>query len=306
MNATASSGLILRGIQSSGGKTAVTCMLLAALAERGLTVQPFKVGPDFIDPGYHRRLAGIASRNLDAWMMGKRRHRARGGCARRGKDFDRRRGDGTFRRKRSCAQTKAATMELARFLDWPSCWSSRAPRPGAHWLRALRGFVEDAGHGRIAGVILNQVSGSGHADYLRRRSLRSRFPCLESCRSVKSWPGRKGTWAYRRARSGHFPPARNSARLAEKHLDLPRILAMLLPAPAQTNTGLAVKHLRIAVARDEAFHFYYESNLDYLRGCGAELVEFSPIHDCALPECNRRRRVLAAASGSVCGRSFAK
>src|SRR4029453_4647522 len=65
---------------------------------------------------------------------------------------------------------------------------------------------------------------------------------------------------------------------------LPRILAMLSPAPAQTNTALNdVKHLRIGVARDEAFHFYYESNLDYLRRCGAELVEFSPIHESALP-----------------------
>ena len=62
-------GLVVGGLQSSDGKTVITCMLLATLRMRTVPIQPFKVGPDFIDPGYHSRVSGVASRNLDAWLM---------------------------------------------------------------------------------------------------------------------------------------------------------------------------------------------------------------------------------------------
>ena len=72
---------------------------------------------------------------------------------------------------------EGSTMELARFLDWPVVLVVPSAKAGRSLAAALRGFVEDAGHGRIAGVILNQVSGSGHADYLREAIAHSRFPC---------------------------------------------------------------------------------------------------------------------------------
>ena len=338
MNATAFGGLIFAGMHSSGGKTAVTCMLLAALAERGLAVQPFKVGPDFIDPGYHSRFAGTASRNLDAWMMGSdgiAREVAAHGA---GKISIIEGVMGLFDGS-DARSDEGSTMELARHLDWPVVLVIPSAKAGRSLAAALRGFVEEAGHGRIAGVILNEVSGSSHADYLREAIAPLKIPVLgvvPFCEEL-AWPERH--LGLQACQERAFPARKELAQLAEKHLDLPRILAMLLPAPAQTNIGLIrishtlaahpanhlaasgfvlphhitldmpwsssppgdqsitqseppeceisgltnVKHLRIGLAKDEAFHFYYESNLDYFRRCGAELVEFSPIHDCALP-----------------------
>ncbi len=283
MNTAASSGLIFAGMHSSGGKTAVTCMLLAALAERGLAVQPFKVGPDFIDPGYHSRFAGTASRNLDAWMMGSDGIASEATAHGAGKISIIEGVMGLFDGS-DVRSDEGSTMELARLLDWPVVLVVPSAKAGRSLAAALRGFVEEAGHGRIAGLILNEVSGSSHADYLREAIAPLKIPVLgvvPFCEEL-AWPERH--LGLQASQERAFPARKELAQLAEKHLDLPRILAMLSPVPAQTNRGLAsVEHLRIGMARDEAFHFYYESNLDYLRRWGAELVEFSPIHDSALP-----------------------
>ncbi len=175
-------------------------------------------------------------------------------------------------------------MEVARLLNWPVVLVIPSARAGRSVAAALRGFVEDAGPGRIAGVILNQVSGSSHGDYLREAIAPLKISVLgvvPFCEAL-AWPERH--LGLQASQERAFPVRKELAQLAEKHLDLPRILTMLSPAPAQTNTSsTSVKRLRIGVARDEAFHFYYESNLDYLRHRGAELVEFSPIHDSSMP-----------------------
>jgi cobyrinic acid a,c-diamide synthase len=283
MSAGLSSGLILSGIHSSGGKTAVTCMLLAALAERGVPVQPFKAGPDFIDPGYHVRFAGIPSRNLDAWMMGNdgiAREAATHGA---GKISIVEGVMGLFDGS-DVRSDEGSTMELARVLDWPVVLIIPSAKSGRSLAAALRGFIAEAGEGRIAGVILNEVSGSSHADYLREAIAPLKLPVLGAvpfCEEL-AWPERH--LGLQASQEREVPTRCEVAQLAAQHLDLPRLLGMLSCAPARSDEVLTdEKHLRIGIAKDEAFHFYYESNLDHLRCRSAELVEFSPIHDAALP-----------------------
>ena len=141
-----SHGLILAGMQSGAGKTAVTCMLLAALSERGLAIQPFKVGPDFIDPGYHTRFAGMPSRNLDFWLMKDVGivHETTTHGAGRISIVEGVMGlfDGS-----DVKSDEGSTMAVARLLDWPVLLVIPSAKAGRSLAAALRGFIAEAGPG---------------------------------------------------------------------------------------------------------------------------------------------------------------
>jgi cobyrinic acid a,c-diamide synthase len=295
-------------------------------------VQPFKAGPDFIDPGYHTRIAGVSSRNLDTWLMGD---------------------DGivdevlaTGRNRVSIVEgvmglfdgsdaksDEGSTMALARLLGRPVVLVVTAKKSGRSLAVALRGFIQEAGQGRIAGVILNGVSGSSHTDYLREAIEPLASPVLGAlpfCPEL-AWPERH--LGLQASQERQLPSWQALASLAEQHLDIDGILEIarraatapeslpwsaprlrgrlgrdhegllagdltglsserapsLRDAQREFRVGLASEarstetKLRIGVAMDEAFHFYYQANLDYLTNIGGELIKFSPLHDSTLP-----------------------
>ena len=279
------SGIIIAGTGSSSGKTAVTCMLLAALRARGVAVQPFKVGPDFIDPAYHARYAGAPSRNLDTWLMGRDAVLREIAAHAHGKIAVVEGVLGLF--DGGCATSDdGSAMELARMLDWPVVLVVPAAKAGRSLAATLRGFIAEAGENRICGVVLNGVSGSSHAEFLREAIAPLRVPVLGVVppREELRWPERHlGLTA---ATETPLPADAVLARLGEESLDVENVLRALpgktLPphlAPGEQRQ----LNRRIALARDEAFHFYYESNLDFLRASGCEVVAFSPLHDSAIP-----------------------
>jgi cobyrinic acid a,c-diamide synthase len=305
-------------MQSSDGKTAVTCMLLAALRARGVPVQPFKVGPDFIDPGYHSRFAGVDSRNLDAWLMGD---------------------DGIIEEVRAAGQDRisivegvmglfdgsdarsdeGSTMAVARLLDRPVVLVVTAKKSGRSLAVALRGFVQEAGPDRIAGVILNEVSGSSHTEYLREAIQPLALPVLGALPFCPELAWQERHLGLQASQEYQLPSWQAFALLAEQHLDINSVLELArravtvpqlppgsvprlrdaqvglvrqLPDHAKRSGGgseahfrrtLSPRKLRVGVATDEAFHFYYQANLDYLTNSGAELIKFSPLHDSVLP-----------------------
>jgi cobyrinic acid a,c-diamide synthase len=276
-------GLIVGGLQSGAGKTAVTCMILAALCERGFPIQSFKAGPDFIDPGYHGRFAGGPSRNLDFWLMkdaGIVQETMTHGAGR----ISLVEGVMGLFDGSEVTSDEGSTMAMARLLHWPVILVVPSAKAGRSLTAALRGFIAEAGSDLIAGVILNGVSGGSHAEYLREAIAPLKLPVLGAvpiCPEL-AWPERHlGLQAHQER---DFPERKELAQLGESYLDLSGLLALVKPArgspPAEDFSG---KGIRIGLAKDQAFHFYYEANLDYLRRHGFELVEFSPMYDSKLP-----------------------
>jgi len=296
-------GLIVAGMQSSDGKTAITCMLLAALRARGVPMQPFKVGPDFIDPGYHSRIAGVPSRNLDAWLMGddgivEEVWAAGQGCVSIIEGVM-----GLFDGS-DAKSDEGSTMALARLLERPILLVVTAKKSGRSLAVALRGFLQEAGPERIAGVILNKVSGNSHADYLREAIQPLGVPVLGALPFCQELAWQERHLGLQASQEYQLPSWQALASLADQYLD---VSAMLELAEREPRTGrdklrlirepasegwprmmtdereLIPTGLRIGVARDEAFHFYYQANFDCLTNIGAELIEFSPLHDTGLP-----------------------
>ena len=280
--------LIVAGTASGVGKTTVTLALLAALRERGLRVQPFKAGPDFIDPGHHEAVCGVVSRTLDAWMLPAEENRRIFWRAAGGRDvavvegmmglFDGLRGDGE--EGSSAALAKALGLPVVLVID-----AGGAARSAAAVLRGFRDFDPAL---RLAGVVFNRVGGAAHRADLAAAATPLGVPFL----GVLPWepsatvPERHLGLVTAAETPWTREGVRRLAALARDHLDLARLLAeseVREPAALPPEPPPLPARLRVAVARDAAFSFYYRDNLDRLAAAGAELVGWSPLADAALP-----------------------
>ena len=180
---------------------------------------------------------------------------------------------------------EGSTMAVARLLDWPVLLVVPSAKAGRSLAAALRGFIAEAGSELIAGVILNGVSGRGHADYLREAIAPLKLPvfgAIPVC-SELSWPERHLGLQARSGAQFSGPNGAREARAKDTSIYQPFLLWSSLLRVIRRHWIHRAKRVRIGLARDKAFHFYYEANLDYLRRNGAELVEFSPLHDSKLP-----------------------
>jgi len=272
--------MVVAGTHSGVGKTTITLGLLAALRRRGLVVQPFKVGPDFIDPLHHTRAAGRRSRNLDGWMLTPEVNRQ--SFARHTADADVAVVEGVMglHDGSDSRSDQGSAAEMAKLLKLPVLLVVDASAMARSAAALIHGFVSFDPQVRFAGVILNRVGGEGHADLIRE-AVGDAIPILGALPWVPDLvvPERHlGLYLPHEAQSAYVEQAAN---LIEAHIDLDELLATsrIDRSPAAPEVAPPAARVRIGVARDEAFCFYYEDNLDLLAGAGAELVEFSPIRD---------------------------
>lgn len=296
--------VLIAAAGSGAGKTTLAAGLMALLARQGCRVQPFKAGPDYIDPGYHSLACGRVSRNLDPWWFDGDGLRELFLRAVAGADLAVIEGvmglfDGCHGRDDS-----GSSAELARLLATPVVLVVDAWGMGRSAAALVHGCATFDPRVAVRGVIFNRVAGPRHYEILREAvqgvaGVRV-LGCLPREESL-AWPERHlGLVAA--PEQGGLPGLldRLAARLSET-VDLDALWEVAREAPP-LNPLSAERRLfpsagdgsgageparftcRVAVARDEAFHFYYQDGLDYLAACGAELVPFSPKDDTALPE----------------------
>lgn len=286
------SRILLAGSNSGCGKTTVTCAILQALANRKLKVGAFKCGPDYIDPMFHSRIIGAKSANLDLYFFepGTLRYL----LAKNAADCDVSVIEGVmgYYDGLSLTTTQSSTYEVSQVTDSPTVLVVNAKGASLSVLAVIHGFLTFCPDNPIRGVILNQCTPGTYT--VLAKAIRERF--AGKARPLGYLP-RLPECALESRHLGLVTAAEVTdlkqklavlAEQAEQSIDLDGLLELARQAPPLDYTPVELPHydrpVRIAVARDNAFCFYYEDSLDALREMGAELVTFSPLSDETLPE----------------------
>jgi cobyrinic acid a,c-diamide synthase len=255
-------------------------------------VQPFKCGPDFLDTGHHTAICGRASRNLDTWMLSDEANRAIFANGSRNADAAIVEGVMGFYDGVTGGGEDGSSAQIAKLLDLPVVLVMDAGKSARSIAAVVKGFESFDPAVRFAGIVLNNVASDRH------------YHLLETAiRSVSTTPllGHLPTDAAiaipERHLGLHTTEETTSAkdRLAafaqtgRQHLNIASLLDLSRPNAPGESEALPVSNseharVRIGVARDKAFSFYYEDNFDLLRENGAEIVDFSPLSNAALPK----------------------
>jgi cobyrinic acid a,c-diamide synthase len=278
--------LVIAGTQSGVGKTTITSGLLLALRQRGLNVQSYKVGPDYIDPGYHALASGRPCHNLDSWLMPQERLLSMFAATSQGMDIAVVEGVmGLFDGGRGGV---ASTASLARLLQAPVVLVVNARSAGESVAAVVLGFKQYDPTITLAGVILNQIGSDSHQAMVVEAVERIGVKVLGVIR-------RADNLKVPERHLGLLPVEENAAEtvLDSIHaaiagqLDMDALLRLAATAPELLIPSAPAlptdRQVRIGVAKDEAFSFYYPESLRVLEEMGAELVPFSPLRDTALP-----------------------
>ncbi|MGY1804830.1 cobyrinate a,c-diamide synthase [Blastococcus sp. SYSU D00922] len=290
--------IVVAAPSSNAGKTSVATGLIAALTRRGLTVSPHKVGPDYIDPGYHGLAAGRPGRNLDPWLAGEERVAPLFLHGARGADLAVVEGvmglfDGATHP--SVEPGFASTAHVAALLRAPVVLVVDASSQARSVAALVHGFATFDPSVRLGGVVLNRVGTDRHEAILREALGAAGVPVLGAIRRLDQLhtPSRH---------LGLVPAAERSAeavatveRLAHvvaDGVDLDAVLALARSAPPLSATpwdpsakvAAVPGRPRIAVAGGPAFTFGYAENAELLEAAGAEVVTVDPLRDEALPE----------------------
>lgn len=285
--------IMIAAPQSGSGKTLITCALLQALKEKNYYLESFKCGPDYIDPMFHKTVLGISSRNLDPFFTEDSITRMLFAKGQDSRDLAVIEGVMGLYDGLGGIREEASSYALAKATNTPIILTVNARGMGRSLLALLSGFLQyDTAH-LIKGVILNQTP-SSFASVLSKEieetfhiPVVASFPVRDDVRIESRHLGLVMPYELEDIQSR----LKIASQVLCENANIEQILEIAKSAPKleydvkrDIKQKLTEKTIRIGVARDEAFCFYYEDNLDLLKSLGAKLIFFSPLHDDTLPK----------------------
>ena len=287
------SRVIIAGTHSGVGKTTFTLGIILAFKERGLSVQSYKTGPDYIDPGYHSYATGRSSRNLDSMLLSRYKILEFFERCSRKVDISVIEGVMGFFDGVDAYNEKGSTSHLAKILKAPVILIIDARAMSRSAAAVAYGFSKFERGLKISAFLLNKIGSEKHFKMVKESiEKKTKTPVLgylpqdENLKLPERHLGLVPAWE----KKVIDPYQDRLSKYIEKYVDIEEILKIAQKAPPLPSFKRSVfiretpfPKVIIALALDEAFHFYYEDNLDILKHYGAKIVTFSPLKDKELP-----------------------
>lgn len=281
--------LLIAGTGSGCGKTTTVCAILQALKNRGYDVASFKCGPDYIDPMFHSEIIGAQSTNIDLFFSDEAQTRSL--FLKHAADLNIIEGVMGFYDGMSMDSEKASSHHVAHVLDAPAILVVNGRGMALSAAAVVKGYMELRKPSGIAGVIFNNISAMTYPhmkDAVERECGVKVYGCLPNCPECALESRHLGL-----VTAQEVDDLRNKMQIlaaqAEKSINLDGLIELMQaqnPIEAEVFAQRHIGNVRISVAKDKTFCFYYRDNLEMLEEMGAELIPFSPISDKKLPDCD--------------------
>jgi len=284
------SRIIIAGATSGVGKTSITCSIIYALQKHSFSVQPFKVGPDYIDPGYLTSISKNETYNLDAWLMGE--NQLLNSFTSNSKSsisviegvmgyYDGFSGDSNY----------ASTHHVASLTKSPVLLVLDASKTSRSIAATALGFIKFHRNSRIAGIILNKIGSKKHELLCRIALEKTKIPIIGVIpkNPLLNTPSRHLGLISTLENNILKNQIKKISKTISKNIDINQIIKIAKNSSDLTKKSKPIhkkSKTTIAVALDTSFNFYYQDNLEALRREGANLKFFSPVKDKKIPKCN--------------------
>ncbi len=282
--------IVIAGATSGVGKTSITCSIIYALQKHGFSVQPFKVGPDYIDPGYLSSISKNETYNLDAWLMGE--NQLLNSFTSNSKSnisviegvmgyYDGFGGDSNY----------ASTHHVASITKSPVILVLDASKTSRSIAATALGFIKFHRNPRIVGIILNKIGSKKHEFLCKSALEKTKIPIIGVIpkNSLLTMPSRHLGLISTLENNVLKKQIKKISKIISENIDINQIIKIAKNSSDLTKKSkLIPKKLKttIAVALDTSFNFYYQDNLEALRREGANLKFFSPVKDKKIPKCD--------------------